>query len=169
MQRTILFFFLSFFFGAVSLAEESRPTPQNEEELRERLKERISFELAESNTFEEMFAILHEKAGIRAAIDEKGAGSLGATVIRMSKVFHDLPIRTALRQILRDQDLTYYIDDTLLVITSVDEAKNNRKTRIYVVGDLLKRLADDGQIHTPHGMHSPTNVAAPFTRNLRRG
>jgi len=167
MQRIGLLCSLVFLFVVVSFAAEPRPVPQSEEELRERLKERVSLKLDEGNTYGDLLTILREQSSVVATIDSKGAGSLGITVsssiVRQPTVLHNLSLRGVLCRVLSEQDLTYYLKDNLLVITSVDEAKNNLRNRVYPVGDLLERVCEvDGRpLFLPSGRNSPERPRAP--------
>ena len=150
MPRVVQLCLLSFVLTTVSFAAEFRPLPNNEEELRERLKERVSFEFDEDSTFGDLIRSLREKAGIDAVLDGRGAGALGinsnAILVRQPIALRDIPHRSALRFILNEMDMAYYLKDNLLVITSVDEARNDLRSRIYPVGDLLERAyANDGK------------------------
>ena len=61
----------------------------------------------------------------------------------------DISLRSALKLMLRDLDLTYIIRDEVLLITSEDVAQENRLTRIYDVADLVA-YRDEKGIYTDY-------------------
>lgn len=140
MCRAFLVCVFSFLLIAPSFAADSRPSPKNEDELRERLKERVSLKLSEENTFDDLFRLLREQSGIRVSIDSEILLNASSPVCKNGDVvdMNNLPLRTALRRILRLHDSTYYLDDTLIVITSEEEARNRPKVKVYSAGDIRR-------------------------------
>ncbi|MEX2114740.1 MAG: hypothetical protein WD845_16225, partial [Pirellulales bacterium] len=49
----------------------------------------------------------------------------------------NVSLRTALRLLLRRLDLTYVVEDEVLLITTVDAASQRIVTTVYPLGDLL--------------------------------
>ncbi len=140
--------------AAAAPAPKVKPTPSTvattEAEVKERLERKISLDLDENKTFEDLAQTIAEKTGIQVFIDAKGAGALGITmgspVIKEPLKCTDITLTTVLRRILAEQDLTYVIDDGMLLITSVDEAKTNHVSiKIYDVGDILKSLCEENE------------------------
>ena len=115
--------------------------PSDIEQLRQKLEVRTTIELNENDTFEHLFNILKEKYGIQSIVDPRGAGALGITiaspVVREPFRLENVPLRRILRMILREQDLTYVIDEGFLQITSEDESKKYMKVKVYPVADLV--------------------------------
>lgn len=68
-----------------------------------------------------------------AALEEAGVG----TDTPITQQLNGIKLRSALRLILEPLDLTYIIDNEVLLITTVDEAQNRLKTRVYPVADLV--------------------------------
>jgi RNA polymerase sigma factor (sigma-70 family) len=48
-----------------------------------------------------------------------------------------VPARTALRLMLRDTDMGYYVDDGMVVVTTVQESTEKQVRRVYAVADLV--------------------------------
>lgn len=82
---------------------------------------------------------------IEIQVDQKALADMGidpdAPVTRSLK---DISLRTALRVMLRDLDLTYVIQDEVLLITTPEKAETMLTTIVYPVADLLKRSNEDG-------------------------
>ncbi len=57
--------------------------------------------------------------------------------IPITKTYSGISLRSALRLILREYDLTFVVRDEVLVITSVEDAEQELVTRVYPVGDLV--------------------------------
>ena len=68
----------------------------------------------------------------RALVDA-GVGSDTPITLTVKNV----PVRTILQLMLRNLDLTYLVQDDLLLITTIDKAETELVTRTYPVGDLL--------------------------------
>jgi hypothetical protein len=67
------------------------------------------------------------------ALDDVGIGQ----DTPIDKSLKGISLRSALRLILRELDLTYMIDNEVLLITTPEEAESRLHTTIYPVGDLL--------------------------------
>ena len=70
------------------------------------------------------------------ALEDAGAGSDTQVNLKAKNV----PIRTALRLLLGELDLTYLIQDEVLLITTVDKSEMELFTRTYPVGDLVPNV-----------------------------
>ncbi|MCL2742711.1 MAG: hypothetical protein FWE67_02560, partial [Planctomycetaceae bacterium] len=102
----------------------------------------IDIELDDTLTFEDLFNMIKEKnPGMNIAIDPKGAGAVGiqlsSNVVREPVSYHGVKLRSALRLILSGQDLTYCIQDEVLLITTEDEAKKHMSVKVYPMQDLV--------------------------------
>jgi hypothetical protein len=82
---------------------------------------------------------LKKKHQIEIQIDRKALGDVGldASTIPVTKNLKGISLRSGLRLLLRELDLTYVIQDEVLLITTPEEAETRLTTRIYAVGDLL--------------------------------
>ncbi len=89
------------------------------------LKEALEF-LAEQHDFNLIF----ENGPIETdGIDIEG--------VEVNQILSGITLRSALRLILSEHDLTYVIEDEVMKITTVTEAESKMVTRIYPVGDLV--------------------------------
>ncbi|MBX9791917.1 MAG: hypothetical protein K2Y37_23590 [Pirellulales bacterium] len=68
-----------------------------------------------------------------AALDEAGA----APDTPITRNLSGISLRSALRLILSEHDLTYIIDNEVLMITTTEEAQNKLVTKVYPVADLV--------------------------------
>jgi hypothetical protein len=84
---------------------------------------------------------IKSKHAIEIQLDEKGLNEAGvATSTPITKSIKDASLRSALRMMLGDLDLTYLVRDDVLWITSQEKAVAMPITRTYPVAD----LQDDG-------------------------
>ena len=75
---------------------------------------------------------------IEIQIDVKALSDVGITPDeRITRDLKGISLRSALRLMLRDLDLTYIICDEVLLITTPEEANGRLTVRLYPVGDLL--------------------------------
>mgnify|MGYP007065671426 CR=1 FL=1 len=80
--------------------------------------------------------------GVEIQIDELALAEAGiGTDTPITRELKGISLRSALRLILRDFDLTFVIQDEVILITSQENGRNHRETRVYSLGDLtLPRL-----------------------------
>lgn len=71
----------------------------------------------------------------KTVLEEVGIGADTPVTKRLNNV----SLRAALRLMLRDLELTYVIDDEVLLITTPDEAETRLTTKFYPVADLVDR------------------------------
>ena len=119
------------------------PEPSEvEKRINDALDKRATFEFVESPLIDVMVAMadkLDDEIEIQLdnrALEDAGVGS-DTPVTRSVK---NVPIHTALRLVLRDLDLTYLIQDEVVLITTLDKADTQLITRIYPVGDLVPEI-----------------------------
>jgi hypothetical protein len=74
---------------------------------------------------------------IEILLDNRALEDAGADARPVNLRAKNVPIRTALRLLLGQKDLTYLIQDEVLLITTVDKAETQLVTRTYPIGDLL--------------------------------
>src|SRR5262249_61993838 len=79
------------------------------------------------------------KAGIEVVLDQEAlkAAGIDAAATLISKSLKDISLRSALKLILQDYNLTYVIKDEVLQITTKDKAGTELVTKVYPVGDLV--------------------------------
>ena len=83
-----------------------------------------------------------------AALD--GAGTAPDTPI--TRNLSGITLRSALRLILSEHDLTYIIDNEVLMITTTEEAQNKLVTKVYPVADLVVPIQSMGGMGGGMGM-----------------
>ena len=72
----------------------------------------------------------------KKALDDVGIGA-GTPITRNLK---GVSLRSGLRLLLRDLDLTYVVQDEVLLITTPEQAECRLDVRLYPVSDLIRRL-----------------------------
>jgi hypothetical protein len=88
---------------------------------------------------EDVVAFLSDQHKIPIQIDRKALDSIGVgTDSPITKNFKALSLRSALRLILDELNLTYVVDHEVLLITTPERAEANAQVRIYNVEALLR-------------------------------
>jgi hypothetical protein len=86
----------------------------------------------------EVVAYLKDLHGIEIQLDKKALEELGvAADTPVTKDLKGISLRSALRLMLGELDLTYLIVDEVLLITSKDRRDNELSTKVYPVADLV--------------------------------
>ena len=62
----------------------------------------------------------------------------------MTKTLRSITLRSALRLILKDLELTYVVRDEVLQITTPEDAESQLITKVYPVGDLVVPVMSGG-------------------------
>jgi hypothetical protein len=118
-----------------------RPSP-GEEKIYKALRETTSIDF-ENTPLADAIEYLKAKHDIEIQLDNKGlvdaALEPSAPVTRKAK---GIKLRSALRLVLDDLDLTYVVQDDVLTITSKDKATEIMSVRVYPVADLMTPLYD---------------------------
>jgi hypothetical protein len=103
------------------------------------LSEGTKFEFADT-AFSDVVDYIKQKHEIEVQLDNKGLADAAVDPSTpVTRSVDGISLRSALRLILEDLDLTYVIQDEVLKITSKEKADEILTTRIYRVDDLLKR------------------------------
>ncbi|HJT35441.1 MAG TPA: hypothetical protein VJ783_25670, partial [Pirellulales bacterium] len=125
--------------------QEAEPRPAGSEaEIEQALDGHAEFDLADV-PLSDLVAMLSERYGIQAVLDRRAledAGIGSDTPFTRHASFSSL--RSALRLMLGELDLTYVIRDEVLVITSKTEAENMMVVKVYPVFDLVVRSGEGG-------------------------
>jgi hypothetical protein len=108
-------------------------------------KEAIERALAETTKFEfvemplsDIAAYLQELHKINVVLDKKALEDIGVgTDTQITKSLSNVTLRSALKLLLRDLNLTWAIRDEVLMITSREQADNLLTTEVYDVADLV--------------------------------
>lgn len=84
-------------------------------------------------------AYLKDRHGVEIQIDGYALAEAGITTsVPITRQLKGISLRSALRLILRDFDLTYVVQDEVILITSRQRSSNYLKTKVYPVGDLVR-------------------------------
>lgn len=87
---------------------------------------------------EEVVDYLRDEYQIEIQLDEQGLDDLGLAADEPITVnLRNISLRSALRLMLKPLELTYVIDDEVLLITSEDEALTRLSVKVYPVADLV--------------------------------
>jgi len=107
------------------------------EKIEKTLKEPTEFSFIET-PLTDVVDYLKKKHQIEIQIDRKALGDVGLdpSTTPITRRVKGVSLRAALRQLLRDLDLAYTIQDEVLLITTPEEAETRLTTKIYAVGDL---------------------------------
>jgi len=101
------------------------------------LKSPTEFEFFET-PLDEVVNFLREHHHIEVQIDKKALEDLGiGTDTQVTKSLKGISLRSALKLMLRELDLTYMIKDEVLLITTPEVADNQLSTKVYPVADLV--------------------------------
>ena len=107
------------------------------EKLEKALMQPTEFSFVET-PLQDVVDYLKKKHKIEIQIDRKGLEDVGLdpSTIPITKRLKGLTLRSALRLMLRDLDLSYLVGDEVLLITTPEEAEVRLRTKIYAAGDL---------------------------------
>ena len=87
----------------------------------------------------EVVEYLRKQAGVVLLADTHAMDDVGLPYdAPVSVELSDMPLRSVLRHLLRDFDLTWTVRDGVLLITTPEEAESCMETKIYDVLDLIK-------------------------------
>lgn len=108
--------------------------------IRQKLAHSVTVEFTDA-PLSEVVAFLSQAAGVpimieRGALDDVGLGTDTPVTITLK----DISLRSLLRLMLHELDLTYIVRDEVLMITTPEQAENCRCTRLYQVSDLATPL-----------------------------
>ncbi len=124
-------------------ASAYRPGP-GEKRINEALKTVTSVDF-QNMPLSDVIDYLKHKFQIEIQLDNKGLTdeNIGPSV-PITKNLNNIKLRSILRLILRDLNLTYVVQDDVLLITSVEVADTMTTTRVYDVGDLVTPIPTPG-------------------------
>lgn len=87
-----------------------------------------------------------QKHHINVVIDHRSLDDVGLGAdTPVTANLTDLPLDSRLTLMLRELDLTWTIDEGVLLVTTPEESENRLITRIYEVGDLIKFQDKEGE------------------------
>ena len=106
-------------------------------QIRAALRESTELDFTET-PLEDVIGYVKDHHKIQVQFDQKALEEGGvATDKQVTIHVRDVPLRSALRLLLRPESLTYVVQDDVLLITTPEEAGNRLLTKVYPVGDLI--------------------------------
>jgi len=126
---------------AVSLTDDA-----GVEKIKEALKSSTELDFKET-PLHDVIDYLKSRHNIQILIDRKALSDVGiGTDTPVTISLKGISLRSALRLMLKELALTYIIKDSVLQITTPEEADNNLETKVYPVGDLVlpEGASEDG-------------------------
>lgn len=128
-------------YASVDLAKQG----SNEEKVYKALDANTSLDF-ENATLRDIITFLSDEHGITIVISKKTeeAGVMADQIIPIAK-FKEISLRSALRLLLGDLNLTYIVKDEVLKITTAEDAQSpeNMSTKVYPVGDLVVPISNN--------------------------
>ena len=113
-----------------------------EDKIRERLARRQNVDFDEISI--SRLADLLRAQGLPAWIDRRHLAEVSLTPeTKISLKLNHVPLEFALRTMLREHELNFYVDDGLLVVTTDAAAKEHVRIGVYPVADLVQTEASD--------------------------
>lgn len=93
----------------------------------------------------EVVEFVRQKFEIEVVLDRVALEAVGvATDTPITKHVRGISLRSGLNLALRDLDLTWVVQDEVLLITTIDEAEQLMTTKVYAVRDLALPPGGDG-------------------------
>ena len=108
-----------------------------EKKINDALKSPTQLEFIET-PLQDVIDFLKDFHQIEIQIDQRALDDVGiGTDTPITRNLKGITLRSALRLLLRDLDLTYVIQDEVLLITTPEEAETRLSTKVYPVADLV--------------------------------
>ncbi len=112
-----------------------------EEKIFRELDRETEFEFIDTTLRDAVDIIKEKHNNINIVIDEAALELAGIdTETTINQSLSGVTLRSALRLVLKGLELTYVVDDEVLMITTVEEAEQQLVTKVYPVGDLVLPL-----------------------------
>jgi hypothetical protein len=131
--------------GEISKARKSEPLSEKEKALLAALNKMVQPNFRNTK-LEDALDTISQLTGQTIILDKKGLEDVNTsaeTLINFS-LPREVTVRTVLRKLLKDNDLTYVIKDEVIYVTSSNEARRFMTTKAYYVGDLTVGLGAMG-------------------------
>jgi uncharacterized membrane protein YgcG len=127
-------------FASIDLAQQGSA----EQRITEALDDIATLEFIET-PLSDVVEFLKDNHDIPIEIDNKALDDVGlSTDVPVTRNLKGITLRSALRLMLRELDLTYMIRDEVLMITTPEEAETQLVTKVYPVADLVLPIAAGG-------------------------
>jgi hypothetical protein len=95
---------------------------------------------------------LKQRHGIEIQLDKKALSDAGiGSDVPITRSFKGITLRSALKLLLGELDLTYVLKNEVLMITSRTEAENMLSQRVYPVADLVTPISPARNMAGPMG------------------
>jgi len=92
---------------------------------------------------EDVLTYLEDYHEIEIEIDQRAFDKLGiVSCLPINRNLHGISLRSALSLILSSVDLTYLVEDEVLLITTIEEAETHLHAVVYPVGELIRPAGD---------------------------
>ncbi|MFT5523566.1 MAG: tetratricopeptide (TPR) repeat protein, partial [Pirellulaceae bacterium] len=115
-----------------------------EQRIFEALDDETIFEFIET-PLSDVITFLETQHDIQIELDTKALDAIGIDPnTSTSKNLRGISLRSALRLMLKDLELTYVVRDEVLLITTPEEAESKLVTKVYPVGDLVLPITSGG-------------------------
>jgi tetratricopeptide (TPR) repeat protein len=115
-----------------------------EQRIFEALTDETIFEFIET-PLSDVITFLETQHDIQIELDNKALDDIGIDPnTTVSKNLRGISLRSALRLMLKDLELTYVVRDEVLLITTPEEAESKLVTKVYPVGDLVLPITSGG-------------------------
>ena len=138
------------------LAMNERLTPRRDPKnlaIEAKLRDRISLNL-DKQPLREAITFIQNYTGLNIVPDPKAMGEEGLTTESpVSLVVNQIPLKTALKLMLRPLGLTYTVEDEVILITSSQTLQAETYPKTYYVGDLVLAVGKE----TQNMLHSVLN------------
>lgn len=124
--------------GAVG-DKEKKPVAGTEAYLRRALSKPVSIDVTDK-PLDEVVRTLAKQVNVTVKFRHGALDAVGLDANELPKVsftLHDLPLRSCLRVILCESELTYMVDEGVLIITTPEDAEQDLATAVFDVADLL--------------------------------
>ncbi|HVX12825.1 MAG TPA: hypothetical protein VHC22_16705 [Pirellulales bacterium] len=140
-------------YKAVDLTEHG----PNETKILEALDDKTEIDFAEQ-PLSDVVDYLKQRHGIEIQLDKKALTDAGiGSEVPITRTIGGVTLRSALKLLLGELDLTYVLRNEVLMITSKTEAENMLSHRVYPVADLVVPIAP------------PRNMAGPGAGGMGGG
>jgi hypothetical protein len=130
-------------YASVDLAHKGRA----EERIYSALNDDTRFDFIET-PLDQAIQFLRDAHEIPIELDKKALDQAGVgTDTPITRTLKGVSLRSGLRMLLKDHDLTYTVKDEVLLITTKEEVDANLVTKVYPVGDLVIPINAGGGVN----------------------
>ena len=127
--------------------QERRPARNNPAEVKivKALDEMTELDNIQEMPLTDVIDYLKTKHDIEIQLDNKALEEAGVALdTPITRNLKNITLRSALRLVLRELDLTYVIRDEVLLITTTAQAETIMTTKVYPVADLVIPIRNQG-------------------------